>query len=66
MKTTQQHVKVIRNPHKIRPIRKFYNGINISSQPDQVSVFYLEQVDDQRASVTQVVHYLEVIDVTVH
>lgn len=30
------------------------------------TVFYLEQVEDQRASVTQVVNNLEVIDVTVH
>lgn len=29
-------------------------------------MFYLEQVDDQRASVTQVIDNLEVVDVTVH
>lgn len=34
--------------------------------PSLCVVFYLEQVDDQRASVTQVIDYLKVIDVTVH
>lgn len=41
-------------------------GFGVCSQSVSSGLIYLEQVDDQGATITQVIHNLEVTDVMIH